>query len=506
MPKTRLVAIDSVNRAADHVLGRRMIGAGISPPPASVSDMSVDLKALLAAHTAIRVTLPPPRGANGGGDTMKRSAGSDDKLSLAEIVAIGIGGMVGGGIFAVLGLAIETAGHAVAIAMGFGGVLALLTGISYAHLGLAFRDDGGSFTYVEHAFDNTMAAGVAGWLLVAGYVGTLALYATTFGAYGAAMIAGGVPWLAPALGLLVIAAFLGINLFGAKLSGGVELAIVAAKLAILVVFAVAGLVTVQADHMFPVFNQGLAAPVVAAGLIFVAYEGFELIPNTIQEMRHPETDLKRGLILAILITAGIYVVVSMVALGNLTPAQVAKDQEYALAVAARPMLGTFGFVLIGIAALMSTASAINATLFGAARLAMVMAAEHALPRIFSMRERTRDVPWVSLVVLSVLTGVFLLLADLTVISSFASAVFLAIFAAVNLSAWRLSARIAIRPAIPVAGALFSLAALAVLLWHTWQVDRISLAWICGFFLAAILLEILVILVRGRRPKPALSAG
>ncbi len=441
---------------------------------------------------------------------MSRSGGSDGKLSLAEVVAIGIGGMVGGGIFAVLGLAIETAGHAVAIAMVFGGVVALVTGVSYAHLGLAFRGDGGSFTYVEHAFDNTVAAGVAGWMLVAGYVGTLALYATTFGAYGAAMISGdgGPVWLGPTLAILVIAAFLGINLFGAQTSGRVELAIVAAKVAILALFAVAGLTTVQADHMLPVFNRGLAAPLVAAGLIFVAYEGFELIPNAIEEMRNPEVNLKRGLILAILITSVIYVVVSLVALGNLTPDEVAKDQEYVLAVAARPTLGEFGFVLIGIAALMSTASAINATLFGSARLAMVMAAEHALPCVFSMRERTRDVPWVALLALSGLTSAFLLLADLTVISSFASAVFLAIFAAVNLSAWRLRVRIALHPAVPLAGALASLAALAVLLWHTWQVDRISLAWIGGFFLAAIALETLVVVVRGYRPKPkpALSAS
>jgi uncharacterized protein len=438
---------------------------------------------------------------------MGGSAGSDGKLNLAEIVAIGIGGMVGGGIFAVLGLAIQTAGHAVAITMVFGGVVALLTGISYAHLGLAFRGDGGSFTYVEHAFDNTLAAGIAGWLLVAGYVGTLALYATTFGAYGAAMISGGATsWLAPALAIFVIAAFLGINLFGAQTSGRVELAIVGTKVAILALFAAAGLLTVKGDHMLPVFNQGLAAPLIAAGLIFVAYEGFELIPNAIQEMRHPEKDLKRGLILAILITSVIYVVVSLVALGNLTSDEIAKDQEYVLAVAARPTLGQAGFVLIGIAALMSTASAINATLFGAARLAMVMAAEHALPRVFSMRERTRDVPWVSLLVLSALTGVFLLLADLTVISSFASAVFLAIFAAVNLSAWRLRARIAIRAAVPLSGALFSLAALAVLLWHTWPVDRISLAWIGFFFLAAIALELMVVAVRGWRPKPAAAAS
>ena len=101
-----------------------------------------------------------------------------DKLNLAEVSAIGIGGMIGGGIFAVLGLAIATAGHAVALTLAGGGVIALLTGLSYAHLGLHFRGDGGSFTYIEKAFASPLVAGCAGWLLVVGYVGTLALYAT----------------------------------------------------------------------------------------------------------------------------------------------------------------------------------------------------------------------------------------------------------------------------------------------------------------------------------------
>ncbi len=430
--------------------------------------------------------------------------GADNKLGLAEIVAIGVGGMVGGGIFAVLGLAIEAAGHAVAVAMALGGLVALLTGISYAHLGQAFSDDGGSFTYVEHAFDSPAIAGVAGWLLVAGYVGTLALYATTFGAYGAALISGqATPLVAHGLAILVMAAFLAINLTGAKISGRVELAIVAAKVAILAFFAVAGLLTVRSEHMLPVFNVGLAAPLVATGLIFVAYEGFELIPNALEEMRNPQRDLKRGLILAILITAAIYVVVSVVALGNLAPDQVERDKEYVLAVAARPTLGDAGFVLIGVAALMSTASAINATLFGAARLAMVMATQHALPRVFSLRERTREVPWVALVALSAMAVAFLLLADLTVISSFASAVFLAIFAAVNLAAWHLRRSVAINGAAPLAGALLCGAALVILVAHTWSVDRTSLAWIAGFSLAAIGLEGIVVARRGRRPRAAL---
>ena len=257
--------------------------------------------------------------------------------------------------------------------------------------------------------------------------------------------------------------------------------------------------------MLPVFNQGLAAPVVAAGLIFVAYEGFELIPNAIQEMRHPETDLKRGLILAILITSVSMWWSAWWRSATSRRRRLPRIRNMSLAVAARPMLGEAGFVLIGIAALMSTASAINATLFGSARLAMVMAADHALPRVFSMRERTRDVPWVSLVVLSLLTGAFLLLADLTVISSFASAVFLAIFAAVNLSAWRLRSRIAIRAAVPLAGALFShrrarRAAVAHLAGRPHQPGLDRRVLFCRDRIG-----MLVVLVRGRRPKPT-TAG
>jgi amino acid transporter len=163
-----------------------------------------------------------------------------DRLNLAEVSAIGIGGMIGGGIFAVLGLAIVTAGHAVAITLAGGGVIALLTGLSYAHLGLYFRGDGGSFTYIEKAFAAPWLAGCAGWLLVAGYVGTLALYATAFGDYGATLFGhGGTRLVTSMLAGLVLIGFLGINLRGARMSGGIELGVVAIKLLILAVFAAA---------------------------------------------------------------------------------------------------------------------------------------------------------------------------------------------------------------------------------------------------------------------------
>ncbi len=427
--------------------------------------------------------------------------GSPRKLNLAEVTAIGIGGMIGGGIFAVLGLAIAQAGHAVPFTLAVGGVIALLTGLSYAHLGLAFHGDGGSFTYIEHAFDRPGLAAVVGWLLVAGYVGTLALYATAFGAYGETLIVGiGAPGLAAAPGSprWCWSRFLAVNLGGAKTSGMTELIVVAVKLTILAGFAIAGLHSAQASHFQPLFDRGWLAPLTAAALIFVAYEGFELIPNAIDEMQNPQRNLKRALVIAILATTAIYVIVALAALGNLTPAQIEHDQEYVLAVAARPTMGEFGFVLIGIAALLSTASAINATLFGAARLAMVMASEHALPRVFSLRERIRPVPWVALAALTAAALVFALIAPLEIISTFASATFLLIFFAVNLSAWRLRRRIGLAGLWPLAGAAATAACFLLLMGRTYVDRPQSLWWIVGFYAAAAIIETALVMRRGPR--------
>jgi len=421
------------------------------------------------------------------------------KLSLAETVAIGIGGMIGGGIFAVLGLAIAHAGHAVPLTLAVGGAIALLTSLSYAHLGLAFHGDGGSFTYIEHSFARPALAAVAGWLLVAGYVGTLALYASAFGAYGATLITGGAPTLlSGALAALVLLIFLAINLGGAKTSGRTELIVVAIKLAILAAFALAGLFSATRQHFVPLLDRGWLAPLTAAALIFVAYEGFELIPNAIDEMENPRVNLKRALVIAILATSAIYVVVALAALGNLTPAQIEHDQEYVLAVAARPTLGEAGFVLIGIAALLSTASAINATLFGAARLAMVMAKEHALPRVFSLRERTRPVPWVALVALTAVALAFALIAPFAIISTFASATFLLIFHAINLSAFNLRRRIGLTGIWPLAGALATAVSFLLLMARSFAEDPARLAWIIGFYLAAVAVEAMLTRRRGRR--------
>jgi len=412
-----------------------------------------------------------------------KASHQEEKLGLKELVAMGVGGMVGGGIFSVLGLSIGIAGHAAPIAFAFGGIVAILTGWSYVRLGLCYRSDGGSFTYLEHAFRHRNIAGIGGWLLLVGYVGTLALYAYTFGVYGNALL-GNPPsnaFMPHLLSSGVLLAFLGVNLYGVAASGQSEDVLVMVKVLILSLFGFAGLAYLRPDHLLPVFNTGGMGALMGAALIFVAYEGFELIPNAIQEMKDPEHDLVRGVIISILITTAIYILVSLVAVGNLLPDEINRYKEYALAVAAKPFLGEAGFVLIGLGALLSTASAINATLFGTARLGMVMSQEAAIPKIFSHKERMKDIPDVSLIAITAVTLLFVNTANLDMIASFASSTFLLIFTLVNLSALKLRRKIAIHPALPLLGLGLSLASWVVLVAYLYQTNPQKLVWITGSY-------------------------
>ncbi len=268
-----------------------------------------------------------------------------EKLALKELIAMGVGGMVGGGIFSVLGLSVNMAGHAAPIAFMLGGVIALLTGFSYSRLGLAYRSNGGSFTYLELAFKHRNIAALGGWLLLVGYIGTLSLYALTFGVYGSTMLgdADHGSAMQHLLQSMVLLVFLGVNLYGVKAAGNTEDIIVIIKVVILGLFAIVGLFYIKPDHIFPIFNQGTTGVWMGAALIFVAYEGFELIPNAINEMEQPDKNLSRGILWSIVITTLIYILVSLVAVGNLLPDEIIKYKEYALAIAAKPFLGHAGF-------------------------------------------------------------------------------------------------------------------------------------------------------------------
>ena len=430
---------------------------------------------------------------------MSEERDQERALGLPELIAIGVGGMIGGGIFSVLGMAVQIAGHAAPLAFALGSFVALAAGYSYIKLALGFRRDGASFTYLEQAFpDRPNVAGVAGWTVIVGYVGTLALYAFTFGAYGAHLLGEeGHSTLRMSLSAGVLLFFMGVNLVGAKMTGRTEDLIVYAKILLLGIFVVAGIGTVSVDRLTPVFDKGAASPFVAGALIFVAFEGFQLITNGVTETLDPERNIPRGIYGSIVITSAIYVGVAVVAIGNMDIGALVAAEEYALAVAAGPSLGDAGPILVDIAALLATSSAINATLFGASRMLADMAAEERVPRAFSHRTRQR-VPWAAVVVVAGLGTAFTVLSNLETIATFSSLTFLLVSMAVSVANLRLRKKTESKAAMVLLGLLLMAVTVALLLRHLARTQPATLGLVAGLFVLVAVVEV-VFFERTHRP-------
>ena len=414
-------------------------------------------------------------------------AGQEGKkaLGLLELIAIGVGGMIGGGIFSMLGLAVSITGHAAPLAFLIGSLVAFFAGYSYIRLALTFRNDGASYVYVKRAFPKSPHfSAMTGWTVIIGYVGTLALYAFTFGAYGADLLGqSGDHGMRMALSVAVLLFFMLVNLRSPKTSGHAEDLVVYAKILILAVFAIAGLQTVDGRNLQPLLDKGFASIFMAGALIFVAYEGFQLITNAVQETREPEKNIPRGIFGAIATTSAIYILLAVVAIGNLPEQRIIGAEEYALAEAARPVLGEAGVVMVGLAALLATSSAINATVFGAARLMAEMARERRMPAFLEARNAD-GAPWAAVISMTMLGLVFALLGGLEIIASFSSMTFLLVSIAVSVANWRLRDQTHANPKIIVAGIALMSITVALLLAHLATQSPLTLAQLAGIYLLA----------------------
>jgi amino acid transporter len=387
------------------------------------------------------------------------------KLGLWAVVAIGVGGMVGGGIFAVLGLAVELAHGGTPVAFALAGAVALLTTYSYAKLSVAYPSRGGTVTFLDRAFGAGMLTGSLNVLLWLSYVVMLSLYAFAFGSYGARFLPQA--WQATGTHVLIslsVILIAGLNLLNVGLIGKAEEWIVAVKLAILLFFVAVGLASIKTSHIAP---ASWSPPLqLAAGgmIIFVAYEGFELIANTAKDVRNPARTLPRAYCTAVGFVIALYVSVALVAVGNLSVHKIVAAKDYALAEAARPFLGQAGFALIAVAAMLSTASAINATLYGTARLSYCIARDGELPAV--LERKVWGKPAEGLLITAGLTLFVANALDITSIATLGSAGFLLIFAAVNAANARHASHTNSRAWISGGGAGACVAAFGALVWQT----------------------------------------
>lgn len=410
-------------------------------------------------------------------------------MGLVGAISIGVGGMVGGGIFAVLGEAVSLAEGAAPLAFLLAGIVSGLTAYCYSKLSVAFPSPGGTVTFIDRAYGKNLVSGTANLMLWLSYLVTMSLYATAFSSYASALF----PQIGDS-GLLdhvfVSAAILlpmVVNIVGTRMVGKMETVVVVIKLAILALVIGFGASSVDVSRLsvstwsdpFPTFVAGM--------VIFVAYEGFELISNASAEIENPKRNLPLAYGMSVVGVVVLYIAIAILVVGAVPMEQIAQDKDYVLAVAAQPSLGEAGFVLVSVAALLATFSAINATIYANSRLGFILAKTGELPEV---EERGRggvptdgivSVAGVSLIIANVLP-----LEDMAIV---ASAGFLLVFILVDFAAARLSVEIHAFRFLTVVAGCVSVVAFFSLLWYSFLDSPVSLAVFIGFILLSFVLEL-----------------
>ncbi len=427
------------------------------------------------------------------------------KIGYWSVVAIGVGGMVGGGIFAVLGLSVQMAHGGTPVAFAVAGCVALISAYSYSKLSVAYPSQGGTVEFLNQAFGQGIVTGGLNILLMMSYIVMLSLYAYAFGSYGAQFFPGSLqPVIKHVLISAIVLTFTLLNTFGANIVGEAEELIVGIKVLILLLFVGAGIRGVDPARLEPAAWSNSMEVIAGGMVIFLAYEGFELIANSAADVKHPRRTLPYAYYSSVGFVIGLYVLVSLVTVGTLPVREIVSARDYALAESARPFLGQFGSSLIAIAALLSTGSAINATLYGATRICYTIAKDGELPALLERKVWNRPIE--GLLLTSAVTLIVANLFDLSSISMMGSAGFLIIFAAVNGANAHLRNKTGSNMWLSAIGTFACLGALVALIWQTAKVSPaklLVLALMVGLAFAA---EAIYRSATGRTLRPRLHGA
>jgi amino acid transporter/nucleotide-binding universal stress UspA family protein len=371
---------------------------------------------------------------------------------------IGVGAMIGAGIFVLTGIAAGNAGPAALIAFGLNGVITLFTALSYAELSSAIPEAGGGYSFIKKVMPNWIAF-TAGWMLWFAYIVACSLYAKGFGSYFMEFTTRYMPRIGNALigllgehvsiafmTILVSLLFISVNIIGTHASGKTENIITMAKIVILGVFIYFGLkqalsaTDITQANFKPLMPMGFTGILAAMGLTFIAFEGYDLIATVSEEVREPQRTIPKAILLSLAITISIYLLVVFVCIGAVPPAEglsswqiLGKYQEIGIIRAAQSFMPAFGIILVLGGGLFATLSALNATVLASSRVAFSMGRDWMLPHSLSRIHSQKRTPVLAISISGLMfigIAVFLPLQTIGVASSL---LFLLTFSLVNIA-------------------------------------------------------------------------
>jgi len=347
-------------------------------------------------------------------------------LGIAELIAIALGGMVGGGIFSILGVSVELVGNATPIAILIGGILAYMAAFSYVKLAGLYKDEGATYSFFKKTFPSSkFASSIIGWLIVFGYISTLALYAYTFSSYLCSILPYKGDWVNKIVAAAVLTLFAFINIISVKGMGKLEDVLVYTKIIILLFMS--GLLAGKGDinNMSPIIEEHttFTTIIIVSSITFVAFEGFQLVIHAYNEMSNPTRNIPRSIYSAIVIATLLYIAIAAGALSTIPKQLIISDKEYALASGSADILGDFGLAIVIFGALLATSSAINGTIFGASRLMAVIASDGYFPSAMSHRIKTH-IPYKAIITITICSFLLILSGGLETILEFGSITFI----------------------------------------------------------------------------------
>ena len=410
-------------------------------------------------------------------------------FGLWSAVFIGIGAMVGAGIFIVIGEAGSIAGNIVWLSFIFGGIIALLSGYSLAKLALAFPSRGGIIEYLVQEFGVNIFSGAMGVLFYFAQLIALAAVSKSFGAYSSELFFNKESaFLTNIFGVGIILLFMIINLLGAYFVAKSENIIVIIKLSVLVIFTIAALINIKPEYLSISKTPPITGMLFAIGITFFAYQGFSVITNTVEDMQNPKKNILKAMILSILIVMSLYVATSIAVLGNLPLSEVIKAKDYALALAAKPVFGELGFKIMAIAALIATASAINATLYAVTQISYVLAKEGNLPEIYEYNVFNSNE---GLIISSILTIPMILFFNLAEITSAAAISMLIIQAIVHIGHLKVINKTQANKVFILLAFISMILVAFLTSYYNYKTSPIVIWYLIGIFIAGFIVEMIL---------------
>ena len=427
-------------------------------------------------------------------------------LGLTGAISMALGGMIGGGIYAVLGVVVNISGTLSWLAFLLAGIVAMCAGYSYIKLNQLSQPEGASPTYLMWFADSSTLAGMAGWTLLLGYIGSMAMYAYAFGSYGADILGMeaifGIP-VRVILSLAIIGVFVALNLIGVEESNWVEIVLVVVKIAVLIGFVGLGLWYVIAGGGSSGGSSGIKLglgnlgfePIMAAATSFVAFQGWQLLMYSQATVKDHSDTNPTAIYISIPTAVLIYIGVAVATTSLVGVGLVSKHPEVALATAASQFGGSAGHFIISLSALFSTASAINATLFTSAQFSDRLIANGLLPKQldastpdeFEEGESVSAIPKRVILVAGVLTAAFTVMGSLDGITSFASLTFIVVFGGMSYLALKQRHEDEVSAIPPAIGFVGTVVFLPLMVWNKFNTQR-------GVFYTLVGLAIIVVVV------------